>query len=110
MKGDILNFPITLKGVDGLGYKRVTYNTVYDLVYSIHEYSVLDFNEKKPLHEIIEDMGLSDTMTLADDRVTKLIELYRYYNSSATPPAPFDSKIWYDTVIIMETFTPKMRF
>ncbi len=53
-------------------------------------------------------MGLVDTMTITDKRTMQLLDMYNYYSSPATPPAPFNSKIWFETVLILQKLQPRL--
>ena len=100
--GERLEFPITLKRIDGLSSKTISVKTLDDLLDLITEEEEQLINKDKKISNILEDLGLHDTNTLADSRTINLINNFMYYKSSATPSAPFDNKIWFDTVLHLE--------
>lgn len=68
----------------------------------------IEENKGKKLKQILEEIGLVDTMTLTDERTMQLINMFKYYSSPATPPAPFNSKIWFDTILILQSLQPRL--
>jgi len=103
LQGESLPFPITLKAVDGLSSIKVTYNNLDDLIKAISVEQVKLLNKDKKLSQIIDELGLYDTRTLMDTRTENIITNFMYYRSNATPIAPFDNKVWFDSVLILES-------
>jgi len=81
---------------------------LYNLIDDIYLNVLHKDNKEKKLITILEEMGITDTVMFVDNRIIKLIDLYTYYSSNATPPAKFKSTIWYDTVITLEQHKPRL--
>lgn len=99
---------MSLEAIDGFHTKTITFDTLDNLIEHVSKLLDDPINKDKKLSQILEELGLSDTMTLLDDRTEQLLDLYSYFSSPATPSAPFRSKIWYDTVIILSNMQPRL--
>ena len=77
---------------------KVTYNNEAELTDSLFQY--LEENKLNgKTSDLIIEFGLRDnTASLFDIRTLDLLNKYRYYSDNSTPPAPFDSEIWFYTV------------
>lgn len=105
LKGKQLSFPFTLQVVDGFSYKNVTIESLDKLIELIHSEELANKDGKKNLKSIIEDIGLYDTKTLMDSRTANIISNFSYYRSNATPSAPFDNIVWFESIQILESLT-----
>ena len=108
LRGEKLSFPVTLETIQGFNKVSVTFDTLEDLIEQIDTEVKSEINKDKKLSQICEELGLWDTITLLDARTTDLLTMYNYYSSNATPPAPFDSQIWLETVILMDKLQPRL--
>ena len=98
----------TLKVEKGIKSESVTVQNESDLFGLIN--NVLDdpIKQKAKTSELFNSIGLFDTNTILDDRTIALMNLYTYYNSNATPSAPFENLIWFDAVTILEQTKPRL--
>ena len=56
----------------------------------------------KKTSQIIEELGVSGRQMI-DNRTESILKEYLYYKSNATPSAPYNSKLWKESVVILET-------
>ena len=87
----------------GEKYSVKHYSNLDDLIKAISVEQVKLLNKDKKLSQIIDELGLYDTRTLMDTRTENIITNFMYYRSNATPIAPFDNKVWFDSVLILES-------
>ena len=105
LKGKQLSFPFPLQVVEGLTYKNIIIESLDKLIELIGEEELANKDGKKNLKSIIEDIGLYDTKTLMDNRTANIISNFSYYKSNATPHAPFDNIVWFESVQILESIS-----
>lgn len=113
--GNMKDYPLYLdipteaenNGIKYLKYKRRKISNEKELHKIVDEYLSDAIHKKKELKVSLGELGIEPIMLL-DERTLKLLELYDYYSSNATPPAPFDNQVWFDTVSLMERLRPRL--
>lgn len=93
-----------------MSYEYVAINNEIELFNLIEEYLEEPLNNKKTLLEITQMIGLSDTLTLLDERTVLLIKKLDYYDNNISPPAYELQKypIWVECVEIYSRLKPRM--
>ena len=116
LKGTLKDFPVKVEQitlqVEGnqrsfvpVKYEIKDHKELFEIIE--HEQEGLKKVDKK-LHHIIQDLGI-DTIQVCDRRTLSILENYLYYSSPATGPAPFDSKLWFESVLMLNNIlTPRM--
>ena len=104
LKGKRLDYPFVIKKVEGIKEERITVGSLDQLIEIISKEMADGFSKDKKLSQICEEVGLFDTLTLLDEQTAYLMAEYNYYSNSATPPAPYDDDVWFDTVSILSKF------
>lgn len=94
-----------LKRVNGLNYEDYEIKDLDELIDLIGEECTNEFNQKKKLVQIVEELGIYDTRGLFDMRTLQLIELSRFYKNA---PHLIDNHIFFDTVNILSDYEPRL--
>jgi len=96
-------FPLTLKVVEGLGYKEIEVKTKEELIDLIQK--EIDKPEQLKLIDICDNLGIYDTISLFDRRTFQLWELYQTYKYA---PHLIDNMIFQDAVLIFNQYEPRV--
>lgn len=75
-----------------------------DLIDLISKECNEEFNAKKKLLQICEELGLQDTIMIMDYRTKQLVELHQYYKYS---PHLVNVSIFQDAVTILNQYEPR---
>lgn len=96
---------MSLNVIDGLAYKRIEINSLDGLIDLVSDYEGKDFNSKKKLSQICEEVGLYDTAALFDERTLYLYKLYLNYKYS---PHSVPFGLFQDVVVILNQYEQRL--
>lgn len=91
-------------------YEKTEIKSDKDLMYWINLYIADPQNSKAKISDIMDMVGLNDTVTLLEEWIIEFIQLLDYYDSQITPSAKEYDKysVWRDLVGIYNRTKPRM--
>jgi len=90
----------------GLHYEEIEITNEAELLKVVYEALKDPFNQKKKIAEVLSEIGFTDTLTLVDERIKQLLDMYQFYKYA---PQSIKNGVWYQSYIIMSTLEEALR-